>query len=102
MRGFLLSRKVIMIKNAFIIYIILINLIAYIIMCFDKYQSKKKGSRIPEHSLFFIALLLGALGIYLGMKAPIYHKAAKTPFKIGIPLLIVLNAICVYLIYRFK
>ena len=91
-----------MIKNAFIIYIILINLIAYIIMCFDKYQSKKKGSRIPENSLFFIALLLGALGIYLGMKAPIYHKAAKTPFKIGIPLLIVLNAICVYLIYRFK
>ena len=102
MRGFLLSRKIIMIKNAFIIYIILINLIAYIIMCFDKYQSKKKGSRIPEHSLFFIALLLGALGIYLGMKAPIYHKAAKTPFKIGIPLLIVLNAICVYLIYKFK
>ena len=102
MRVFLLSRKVIMIKNAFIIYIILINLIAYIIMCFDKYQSKKKGSRIPEHSLFFIALLLGALGIYLGMKAPIYHKAAKTPFKIGIPLLIVLNAISVYLIYRFK
>ncbi len=102
MRGFLLSRKIIMIKNAFIIYIILINLIAYIIMCFDKYQSKKKGSRIPENSLFFIALLLGALGIYLGMKAPIYHKAAKTPFKIGIPLLIVLNAICVYLIYKFK
>ncbi len=102
MRGFLLSRKIIMIKNAFIIYIILINLIAYIIMCFDKYQSKKKGSRIPENSLFFIALLLGALGIYLGMKAPIYHKAAKTPFKIGIPLLIVLNAISVYLIYRFK
>lgn len=97
-----MSRKIIMIKNAFIIYIILINLIAYIIMCFDKYQSKKKGSRIPENSLFFIALLLGALGIYLGMKAPIYHKAAKTPFKIGIPLLIVLNAISVYLIYRFK
>jgi len=92
----------IMIKNALIIYIISINLIAYIIMCFDKYQSKKKGSRIPEHSLFFIALLLGALGIYLGMKAPIYHKAAKASFKIGIPLLIVLNAICVYLIYRFK
>jgi uncharacterized membrane protein YsdA (DUF1294 family) len=91
-----------MIKNALIIYIILINLIAYIIMCFDKYQSKKKGSRIPEHSLFFIAVLLGAVGIYFGMKYPMYHKAAKTKFKIGIPLLIVLNTICVYLIYRFK
>ena len=97
-----MTKKIIMIKNAFIIYIILINLIAYIIMCFDKYQSKKKGSRIPEHSLFFIALLLGALGIYLGMKAPIYHKAAKSTFKIGIPLLIILNVVCIYICSRLR
>jgi uncharacterized membrane protein YsdA (DUF1294 family) len=102
LRGFLLSRKVIMIKNAFIIYIILINLIAYIIMCFDKYQSKKKGSRIPENSLFFIALLLGALGIYLGMKTPIHHKAAKASFKLGIPLLIILNVVCIYICSRLR
>ena len=102
MRGFLLTKKMIMIKNALIIYIILINLIAYIIMCFDKYQSKKKGNRISENKLFFIAFILGALGIYLGMKAPIYHKAAKTTFKIGIPLLIILNVVCIYICSRLR
>ena len=79
----------------------MINIIAFAIMCFDKYQSKKKGNRVPEKNLFFIAFVLGAIGIYLGMKAPVYHKAAKTKFKIGIPLLIVLNVICVYFIYKY-
>jgi uncharacterized membrane protein YsdA (DUF1294 family) len=65
-------------------------------MWYDKYQSKNKGQRIPENTLFFIAFVLGAIGIYLGMKAPIYHKASKTKFKWGIPLLIVLNALVMY------
>ena len=97
-----MTKKIIMIKNALIIYIILINLIAYIIMCFDKYQSKKKGNRISENKLFFIAFILGALGIYFGMKTPIHHKAAKTTFKIGIPLLIILNVVCIYICSRLR
>ena len=71
-------------------------------MWFDKYQSKKKRNRVPENRLFFIAFLLGAVGIYLGMKAPIYHKAAKTKFKIGIPLLIILNVVCIYICSRLR
>ena len=69
-------------------------------MWFDKNQSKKNGRRVPENKLFFIAFILGAIGIYLGMKAPIYHKAAKTKFKWGIPLLIVLNIVCIYICFR--
>ncbi len=69
-------------------------------MCFDKYQSKKKGQRISENSLFLVALILGAMGIYLGMKTPIYHKAAKSKFKIGIPLLVILNGIALYFIFK--
>lgn len=71
-------------------------------MWFDKHQSIKNKKRVSENRLFFVAFIFGAIGIFLGMKYPMYHKAAKTKFKIGIPLLIVLNAICVYLIYRFK
>lgn len=91
-----------LIQNIFYAYIIAINCFAYALMWFDKQQSKKKGKRISENKLFFIAFIFGALGIYLGMKAPIYHKAAKTKFKWGIPLLIVVNLLCVYLIYRYK
>ena len=70
-------------------------------MWLDKYQSKKKGSRVPENRLFIIAVLLGAVGIYSGMKYPIYHKAAKAKFIIGIPLLILLNAACVYVTFQY-
>lgn len=91
-----------LIQNIFYAYVIAINCFAYALMWYDKHQSKKKTRRVSENRLFFIAFIFGALGIFSGMKAPIYHKAAKTKFKWGIPLLIVLNLLCVYLIYRYK
>jgi uncharacterized membrane protein YsdA (DUF1294 family) len=79
-------------------YLIIISIIGYVIMWFDKIQSKNKGNRIPENTLFVIALIGGALGIYLGMKAPIYHKASKAKFRIGIPLLIIFNVVVWYFV----
>lgn len=102
MKGFLFTHKLKFIESIIIIYVIAINIIAYVLMWFDKYQSKNKGQRISENTLFFIALIFGAFGIYLGMKAPIYHKAAKGKFRWGIPLLIVLNVICVYVCSRLR
>lgn len=87
-------------QNIFVTYILAINLLAYILMCYDKYMAKNKGWRIPENTLFFIAFILGAIGIYLGMNAPIYHKAAKSKFKFGIPLIIVLNLWFIYFICK--
>ena len=81
-----------------LIYLSVINSLAYLLMIVDKVQSKNKGVRIPESYLFMIAILLGALGIYMGMKYPLYHKAAKQKFKIGIPIFILINGICLYLV----
>lgn len=84
----------------FITYIIIVNAFAYVMMWWDKYQSKRKGPRISENTLFLMAFVFGSVGIYLGMKAPIYHKAAKPLFKFGIPLLIILNGVVVCLVFR--
>lgn len=81
-------------------YILFINVVAYVIMWFDKFLSKKRGIRVSEQTLFILALLLGAIGIYVGMKAPLYHKAGKNKFKIGVPFLIVVNAASVYVIFE--
>lgn len=70
-------------------------------MWYDKYQSKKNGQRISENKLFIVALVFGALGIYLGMKAPIYHKAAKAKFSVGIPFLIAVNGIIIYYAFTY-
>ncbi len=91
-----------LIEKAFFVYVIAINCFAYALMCYDKHQAKKKGKRIPENKLFIVAFAFGALGVYLGMKAPIYHKAAKAKFKWGIPFIIILNIISVYFIYKYK
>ena len=85
--------------SIFISYIITINLIAYLTMIFDKYQSLKKESRIAEKNLFALAFVGGALGVYFGMKAPLYHKASKAKFKWGIPLLIAFNIVCLYFLF---
>ena len=67
-------------------------------MWYDKYQAINKRPRISENKLMLLAVFLGSIGIFAGMKAPIYHKAAKPLFKIGIPLLIVLNVVVVYFV----
>lgn len=88
--------------KSLVVYVFVMNVLAYLAMWFDKYQAKKKGFRIPESRLFLLAVMFGALGIYLGMQAPIYHKAAKPKFKIGVPILIIVNLISLYLIYRYQ
>jgi len=84
-----------------IIFLIAINLIAYLTMWLDKIQSKTKGNRISENTLFLIAFLFGALGIYLGMKKPVNHKSAKLKFRIGIPIMLVLNFIIGYALFWY-
>lgn len=80
-------------------YAISINGLAYLLMCVDKYRSKKGGSRIPENTLFLLAFFCGAPGIYSAMKAPLYHKASKTKFKLGIPVLIVFNILFICFLF---
>ena len=102
MKGFLFHHVYMLNQKLYIYYLIAINCIAYVVMWYDKYQSKNKGRRISENALFLMAFAFGALGIYLGMKAPIYHKAAKAKFRWGIPLMIVVNGICIYVYSRLR
>jgi uncharacterized membrane protein YsdA (DUF1294 family) len=65
----------------------------------DKMKSRNpRASRVPEIVLFFMALVFGALGIYAGMFA-FRHKTLNWSFKIGIPLLLILNISNLYFLY---
>jgi len=88
-------------QSILICYLAAINVVAYLLMWFDKYLAKTNGSRIPEGTLFLLAFLFGALGIYFGMRAPIYHKAGKRQFKWGIPTLLMINLILVMCFYKY-
>jgi uncharacterized membrane protein YsdA (DUF1294 family) len=71
-----------------IYFAIIINLLAFVIMFYDKHQAEKNKRRISERTLLLLAFFFGGPGIYLGMYV-FRHKTQKNIFKYGIPLLII-------------
>ncbi len=65
-------------------YLLIINLIGFIIMGVDKKRAIRGAWRISEASLFTVALLGGALGCTLGMNH-FRHKTKHWYFKYGMP-----------------
>lgn len=70
----------------FIIYYLIINLTGFAIMGIDKRKAIKGAYRIPEATLFCVALLGGALGTTLGMNL-FRHKTKHWYFVVGMPLI---------------
>lgn len=69
----------------FFIFLAAINIFSYAIMWIDKVKSIYQKWRVSEKTLWTLAIFGGVFGIWLGMQAPIYHKAWKSNFKILIP-----------------
>jgi uncharacterized membrane protein YsdA (DUF1294 family) len=81
-----------------ILFIITINLIAFLVMLYDKIRSRKTGAkRISEGKLFFMATAFGSVGVYLGMFV-FRHKVKKWYFLTGIPLIMLQNVALIYLV----
>lgn len=72
------------------IYLLVINLAAFLAMGLDKSRAKRDAWRIPERRLFLLAALGGAFGGIRGMKR-FHHKTKHWYFRFGFPLLLVLN-----------
>ncbi len=79
------------------IYLIIINIITFILYGIDKIFAIKNMWRISEKTLIYFAILGGALGAILGMY--LFRHKTKTPkFLITIPLLCIIEA---YLYLKF-
>lgn len=81
-----------------IIYLVIINLIAFLSMLIDKKKAKWGKWRIPENTLFLYAILGGTIGSIAGMYT-FRHKTKKTKFYIGMPVLLVLQILAVIAFY---
>ena len=85
--------------NSLITYYILgINVITFIIYGIDKLKAKKGKWRIPEASLLGLAVIGGSIGAYFGIKVW-HHKTLHKKFKYGIPAIIILQLVCIYLVW---
>lgn len=83
----------------FIIYLIIINLIAFLAMYIDKQKAKYGRWRIPEQTLLILALIGGSIGAIAGMYT-FRHKTKKLRFTIIFPMILVLQIILIFSIWN--
>lgn len=72
------------------IYLIAANLAAFGLMGIDKRRARRGKWRVSERALFLPAVLGGALGGTLGMRA-FRHKTRHWYFRFGFPLLLIVQ-----------
>jgi len=83
------------------IYLLAINLAAFILFAADKARARRHGRRIPERALLLPAALGGSIGALLAMR--LYrHKTKKNKFRFGVPLLLLLQALIVFLLLDWR
>ena len=80
-----------------IIYIVLVNLLGFYAMYSDKLRSKKRAFRIPEATLFTIAIIGGCIGCIAGMYV-FRHKTRHWHFVYGMPIILVLQILSILLL----
>ena len=85
-------------KWAVVLVIVLWNIITFIMMKIDKSKAEKSKWRIKEKTIFLSAFLSGAFGVLAGMYI-FRHKTRHWSFKIGIPLIAIINLILIYFLY---
>ena len=76
--------------DVLLIYLLLINALALLLMLADKRKARKNAWRIPEATLMGVAALGGSLGALLGMQL-FRHKTKHPKFFVGIPVLLVVH-----------
>lgn len=59
----------------FFFFLVAINIFSYAVMWVDKVKSIYQKWRVSEKTLWTLAIFGGVFGVWLGMQAPIYHKA---------------------------
>ena len=84
----------------FLIYLLIVNASAFLLMLADKRKAQKKLWRIPEATLMTAAALGGSIGALLGMYT-FRHKTRHPKFTVGIPLILIAQLAAVYLFFRF-
>ena len=81
------------------IYLGAVNIIGFLIMGIDKLKARKRGFRIPEATLFLVALMGGSVGSIIGMYL-FRHKTRHRKFTIGMPIILLLQiALIAFLIF---
>lgn len=79
--------------------LVLINLLGFATVADDKYKARRRLWRIPEKTIFLIAIFGGCIGIYTSMLI-FRHKTRHWRFMAGIPAIFAAQVIILYFLIR--
>ena len=79
--------------DGIILYLIVINVVAFLAFGLDKLKAKADAWRIPEKTLLGLAIIGGSVGAILG-------KTRHKQFSVGLPVILVLQIVLVVLLLR--
>ena len=80
------------------VYLICISLVLLVTMGADKSAAQRKRRRVPEVTLFALAILGGSIGGIAGMLL-FRHKTKKTAFYLGFPLIFLAQLALYYMVF---
>lgn len=84
-----------------IIYLLAVNIIAFLMYGIDKSRARRGKWRISEKTLIGIAVIGGSIGALLGMLV-FHHKTKHWYFRFGIPAILLIQGILIWLIFFQK
>lgn len=76
----------------FMYYLLIVNLVTWILYGVDKRKAIKGAWRIPEKTLILSAVIGGSVGALAGMMM-FRHKIRKVKFMVGVPVIFVVQCI---------
>lgn len=79
------------------LYLLAINLLAFLAFGADKRKARKGQWRTPESTLLALAIVGGSVGAWVGMKVW-HHKTLHPKFKYGIPAIFAIQIILLIVI----
>lgn len=85
--------------DAVTIYFLAINIVLFVVMGVDKYRAIRRRWRIPETTLFILALVGGACGGTVGMYS-FRHKTKHWYFAVFFPLLALAQLALYFFVYK--
>ncbi len=80
-----------------IIYLLAVNVVSFAAMGIDKQKARKHAWRIPESTLFVLAIIGGSIGSILGMRL-FRHKTRHRSFVYGMPAILIVQIILILLL----
>lgn len=83
-----------------VLYMIVINIVAFLAFAIDKSHAVNGYWRIPEKTLLSCTILGGGIGALLGMYM-LHHKTRKAKFKYGVPAIVVMEEIVLGILVHF-